>query len=71
MCGGVLAGQNRRDWAARKPLSGSPLGDPRGSRQRAKELRYLARGAHGCGAHDQLRPRGTQLWSVAVTSRHR
>lgn len=35
--------QNRREWAARRDLTGSPLGDPRGARARARELRDLAR----------------------------
>src|SRR5699024_4892509 len=35
--------ENRREWAARRELSGSPLGDPRGSRKRSRELRDLAR----------------------------
>lgn len=35
--------ENRREWAARRNLAGSALGDPRGSRQRAVELRDLAR----------------------------
>lgn len=35
--------ENRREWAIRRGHSGSPLGDPRGSRQRARELRDLAR----------------------------
>jgi hypothetical protein len=35
--------ENRREWAIRRGHAGSPLGDPRGSRQRARELRDLAR----------------------------
>lgn len=35
--------ENRREWAARRHLTGSPLGDPRGARRRARELRDLAR----------------------------
>lgn len=35
--------ENRREWAIRKALSGSPLGDPRGARRRARELRDMAR----------------------------
>lgn len=35
--------QNRREWVARRDLTGSPLGDARGARARAKELRDLAR----------------------------
>ncbi|MBT9257724.1 hypothetical protein KMZ32_06235 [Phycicoccus sp. MAQZ13P-2] len=35
--------ENRREWAIRKAISGSPLDDPRGSRARARELRDLAR----------------------------
>jgi len=34
---------NRREWAIRKDRTGSPLGDPRGSRLRARELRDLVR----------------------------
>ena len=35
--------ENRREWAIRRERTGSPLGDPRGSRRRARELRDLAR----------------------------
>lgn len=35
--------ENRREWVARRELAGSPLGDPRGARRRARELRDLAR----------------------------
>ena len=35
--------QNRREWAIRRAHAGSPLGDPRGARQRARELRDMAR----------------------------
>ena len=35
--------ENRREWVIRRERAGSPLGDPRGSRQRARELRDLAR----------------------------
>lgn len=35
--------ENRREWAIRRALTGSPLGDPRGARRRARELRDLAR----------------------------
>ena len=35
--------ENRREWAIRRERAGSPLGDPRGSRQRVRELRDLAR----------------------------
>lgn len=35
--------ENRREWAARRRLTGSPLGDPRGARRRARILRDLAR----------------------------
>lgn len=34
---------NRREWATRRNLTGSPLGDPRGARQRATTLRDLAK----------------------------
>jgi hypothetical protein len=36
--------QNRREWVVRRNLPG-PLGDPRGPRRRARELRDLARQA--------------------------
>lgn len=55
---------NRREWAARKELTGSPLGDPRGSRRRARELRDLARRDPRLVAADQARLRalfGEQL----------
>lgn len=55
---------NRREWAARKELTGSPLGDPRGSRRRARELRDLARRDPVLVAADQERLRriyGEQL----------
>jgi len=35
--------ENRREWAIRRALTGSPLGDPRGARRRALELRDMAR----------------------------
>lgn len=35
--------ENRREWAIRRALTGSPLGDPRGARRRAVELRDMAR----------------------------
>ncbi len=35
--------ENRREWAARRGVTGSPLGDVRGARRRARELRDLAR----------------------------
>lgn len=47
--------ENRREWAARKELSGSPLGDPRGSRQRARELRDLAKADPALVAADLAR----------------
>jgi hypothetical protein len=56
--------ENRREWAARKELSGSPLGDPRGSRRRARELRDLAKEDPGLVAADLARLRrlyGEQL----------
>ena len=34
---------NRREWALRRVLAGSPLADPRGPRRRAQVLRNLAR----------------------------
>ena len=39
--------ENRREWAARRALTGSPLGDARGARVRAQELRDLARADPG------------------------
>lgn len=44
---------NRREWAIRKNLTGSPLGDPRASRRRARELRDLAREDPALLAADQ------------------
>lgn len=35
--------ENRREWAIRRDHAGSPLGDPRGARSRARELRDMAR----------------------------
>lgn len=35
--------ENRREWAARRDVTGSPLGDACGARRRARELRDLAR----------------------------
>lgn len=35
--------ENRREWATRRQLAGSPLTDPRGPRRRARTLRDLAR----------------------------
>jgi hypothetical protein len=35
--------ENRREWAARRRVSGTPLGDPRGARGRARALRDMAR----------------------------
>ena len=34
---------NRREWAARRGLAGSPVGDGRGSRERARVMRDLVR----------------------------
>lgn len=56
--------ENRREWAIRRERSGSPLGDPRGSRQRARELRDLAREDPALVAADLARLRaifGEQL----------
>lgn len=56
--------ENRREWAIRKQITGSPLGDPRGSRRRARELRDLARRDPLLVAADQARLRalyGEQL----------
>ncbi|MCM3556359.1 hypothetical protein M3697_14810 [Janibacter melonis] len=47
--------QNRREWSARKDLTGSPLGDARGARARARELRDLARRDPALVAEDQRR----------------
>ncbi len=47
--------ENRREWAIRKALTGSPLGDPRGSRRRARELRDLARADPALVAADLTR----------------
>ena len=47
--------ENRREWAIRKALTGSPLGDPRGSRRRARELRDLARADPALVAADLAR----------------
>lgn len=47
--------ENRREWARRTKLAGTPLGDPRGSRARARELRDLARQDPGLIAADQAR----------------
>ena len=51
--------ENRREWAARRELSGSPLGDPRGARRRAHELRDLARQDPALVAADLAR-----LWAL-------
>lgn len=56
--------ENRREWALRKQLTGSPLGDPRGSRRRARELRDMARKDPALVAADLARLRalyGEQL----------
>lgn len=56
--------ENRREWAIRKEVTGSPLGDPRGSRRRARELRDMARRDPVLVAEDQARLRaiyGEQL----------
>ena len=55
---------NRREWAIRREHAGSPLGDPRGARQRARELRDLARQDPALVAADLARLRrlyGQQL----------
>lgn len=61
------AEQNRREWALRRDLAGSPLGDPRGARGRARELRDMARRDPGEVATDLVRLRAmygeqAQLW---------
>jgi len=56
--------ENRREWLIRRALSGSPLGDPRGARRRAHELRDLARQDPALVAADLARLRalyGEQL----------
>ena len=56
--------ENRREWAIRREHAGSPLGDPRGARQRARELRDLARRDPALVAADLARLRrlyGQQL----------
>ena len=58
------AAENRREWVARRTLTGSPLGDPRGARRRARELRDMARRDPGEVAADLERLRalfGEQL----------
>ncbi|WP_197275228.1 hypothetical protein [Luteipulveratus halotolerans] len=58
------AAENRREWVVRRELSGSPLGDPRGARRRARELRDMARRDPGAVAADLERLRrfcGEQL----------
>lgn len=49
--------QNRREWAIRRKRAGSPLGDPRGSRSRARQLRDLARADPALVAADLARSR--------------
>ncbi|RYV50985.1 hypothetical protein [Pengzhenrongella frigida] len=49
--------ENRREWAARRDVTGSPLGDVRGSRRRARELRDLARTDPALVAADLVRLR--------------
>ncbi|WP_299520929.1 hypothetical protein [uncultured Serinicoccus sp.] len=56
--------ENRREWVARRDLAGSALGDPRGARRRARELRDLARQDPALVAADLARLRalyGEQL----------
>ncbi len=56
--------ENRCEWAARRELSGSPLGDPRGTRRRAHEQRDMARQDPALVAADLARLRalyGEQL----------
>ena len=48
---------NRREWAARRDVTGSPLGDARGARRRARELRDLARADPALVAADLARLR--------------
>lgn len=51
--------ENRREWAARRDVTGSPLGDARGARRRARELRDLARADPALVAADLARLRRT------------
>ena len=51
--------ENRREWAARRDVTGSPLGDARGARRRARELRDLARTDPALVAADLARLRRT------------
>jgi len=56
--------ENRREWAARRDLTGSPLNDRRGSRGRARALRDMARLDPGLVAAELVRRRellGAQL----------
>ena len=56
--------ENRREWAIRRGLAGSPLGDPRGPRERARVLRDLLRADPDLVAADIARLRaayGEQL----------
>jgi len=74
------AAQNRREWAARRRLVGSPLGDRRGAHGRARALRDAVRagGAQFAAVEAAGRPPGRQmpLWgptdpgieAVAVTA---
>lgn len=58
------AGENRREWAIRRALAGSPVGDPRGSRERAQVMRDLLRRDPQLVADELLRLRirhGEQL----------
>lgn len=48
---------NRREWAARRTHTGSPLGDQRGARHRATTLRDLARQDPGLLADELARLR--------------
>lgn len=49
--------ENRREWSARRDVIGSPLGDARGARRRARELRDLARIDPALAATDLARLR--------------
>jgi len=57
------AAQNRREWVARRGLAGSPLGDRRGARGRARALRDAARagGARFAAVEAAGRPPGRQM----------
>jgi hypothetical protein len=66
------AGDNRREWAARRRVNGSPLRDGRGARGRARELRDAVRAGRGewsAVAAAGLGGEGTQLSLWAAVRR--